>query len=202
MTKSVSTNFEKHSSSNPIQQWLIGRFNAQLIRCLHACGNITSIFDVGCGEGFSLAMIKKSGSRAALSGIDYSDDALALGRKQFPDLNLKKGDIYALDAADRSIDLVLCTEVLEHLVKPETALSEIVRVSRRYVLVSVPHEPWFMLANFLRVKYVTRWGNHPEHINHWSRDSFVQLLRSAGLEIVSIHNPFPWTMVLARVPAV
>lgn len=202
MTKSVPTNFEKHRSSNPIQQWLIGRFNAQLVQCLRTCGNVKSILDVGCGEGFSLAMIQDSGSRAVLSGIDYSDDALALGRKQFPDLDLKKGDIYALAAADTSVDVVLCTEVLEHLNKPDRALAELVRVSRGYVLVSVPNEPWFRLANLLRGKYVKRWGNHPEHINLWSRDAFIQLLRSAGLEIVSIHNPFPWTMVLAQVPAI
>lgn len=193
-----TTNFEKHVSANPIQQWLIGRFNVQLIRCLRLCGRVKSILDVGCGEGFSLAMIKNSGSRALLSGIDYSEEALVLGHGQFPHLNLKKGDIYALEVADASVDVVLCTEVLEHLKKPEAALAELIRVSRKYVILSVPREPWFKLANFLRGKYVTRWGNHPEHINHWSRDTFVQLLRWAGLEIVSIHNPFPWTLVLAR----
>lgn len=194
----ATTNFEKHQSTNIVQRWLIRRFTDRLVACVRSCGAVRSILDAGCGEGFTLDALEQAGVKAKLSGIDAVQDALDLGHKQFPTLDLRRGDIYALVQAANSVDVVLCTEVLEHLEEPKAALKELVRVSREYLILSVPHEPWFMLANFLRGKYVSRWGNHPEHINHWTREAFIQLLRDAGLDIVRVENPFPWTLVLAR----
>lgn len=198
MTSAVTTNYQKHVSSNPVQRWLINRFTKRLIAYVQSCGSIKRVLDAGCGEGFTLHAFEIAGVTAQFSGIDNVQAALDLGRKQFPTLDLKKGDIYALDFADQSVDVVLCTEVLEHLEKPEAALAELIRVSRKFIILSVPHEPWFMLANFFRGKYVARWGNHPEHINHWTGDEFIRLLRDAGLGIVRIESPFPWTLVLGE----
>ena len=198
MTNSTPTNYQKHQTTNPVQRYLLDRFNERLMQYIRACGEIRNILDVGCGEGFSLSLIQKSGIKAKLSGVDASKESLALGKKEFPHLDLSYGDIYALKAKDASYDLVLCTEVLEHLENPEKALRELRRVSRTYAIISVPHEPWFMLANFLRGKYVSRWGNHPEHINHWTRQGILQLLRAHGFRILKCANPFAWTIVLAQ----
>lgn len=198
MTDALPTNYQKHQSENPIQRWLIDRFNKRLIAFIYSCSGVKSIFDVGCGEGFTLALIQKAGINATLSGIDASKEALRLGKKEFPKLQLSEGDIYHLKAKSRSVDLVLCTEVLEHLTDPISAIGELKRVARKYVIISVPHEPWFMLANFLRGKYLTRWGNHPEHINHWSKAGIVHLVESQGLHIVRVANPFAWTLILAK----
>ena len=198
MTNSTPTNYQKHQTTNPLQRYLLDRFNERLIQYIRTCGEIRNILDVGCGEGFSLALIQKSGIQAKLSGVDASQESLALGKKEFPHLDLSYGDIYSLKAKDASYDLVLCTEVLEHLKNPEKALRELRRVSRKYAIISVPHEPWFMLANFLRGKYLSRWGNHPEHINHWSKQAIVRLLISEGYTILRVANPFAWTIVLAQ----
>lgn len=199
MDKDVPTNYQKHQTTNPIQRFLLDRFNKRLVEYIRDCRDVHNILDVGCGEGFSLSLIKKSGILATLSGIDASRVALALGKKEFPDLDLSHGDIYKLKAKDRAFDLVLCTEVLEHLTYPDKALEELKRVSRKYVIISVPHEPWFMLANFLRGKYLSRFGNHPEHINHWTRGGIARLLTSHGYTILRISNPFAWTIVLAKI---
>jgi hypothetical protein len=50
----------------------------------------------------------------------------------------------------------------------------------------------------LRLKNVRRFGNDPEHINHWSARAFVELV-AQHFDIVVRAHPFPWTMVLARV---
>jgi len=128
-----------------------------------------------------------------LEGIDYSLDAIKLGKQVHPYLNIKRGDIYNLVYEDNSFDLVICTEVLEHLENPAKALKEIERVSSKYVLLTVPNEPWFTLFNY------TRWGQDIGHINKWSSSEFEKLVISnSSLEIVAKRFPFPWTMILAE----
>lgn len=195
-TMEPTTNYTKHTSANPIQRFLLARFNRRLIECVRQTAPKT-ILDAGCGEGFTMTLLSNAGIRAALTGIDFSDDAITLARKTAPTLNISKASIYALPFAQSSFDMVICSEVLEHLDNPDNAIAEIMRVSKKYVLVSVPNEPYFQLANFLRGKYPSTLGNHPEHVNHWSSDGIVARLKQAGLSIVSVYRPFAWTLVLA-----
>nr|WP_256444588.1 methyltransferase domain-containing protein [Aquihabitans sp. G128] len=95
-----------------------------------------------------------------------------------------------------TFDLVLAIEVLEHVPYPELALSELHRVARRDVVVSVPREPIWSAANLARGKYLKDLGNTPGHINHWSKKGFAELV-GRRFDVRAVHSPFPWTMVAA-----
>jgi ubiquinone/menaquinone biosynthesis C-methylase UbiE len=51
-----------------------------------------------------------------------------------------QGDVRNLDFPDKTFDLVVCTEVLEHVPGVESAVAELVRVSRNYALIGVPFQ--------------------------------------------------------------
>jgi 2-polyprenyl-3-methyl-5-hydroxy-6-metoxy-1,4-benzoquinol methylase len=102
-----------------------------------------------------------------------------------------------LQFTDGEFDLVAATEVLEHVPEPERVLSEMSRVARAHLLVSVPREPLWRVLNVARGAYVRDLGNTPGHLNHWSRSSFESLLGRYG-EVVQSRSPFPWTMLLIR----
>ena len=87
-------------------------------------------------------------------------------------------------------------EVLEHLEDPARALREAARVGD-FLLVSVPHEPLFRAANFLRGKNWSRWGNDSEHIHFFGKKSFRALLEPHG-EILRFETSFPWTIALLK----
>lgn len=192
-----TTNYKKHANTNPIQKALIGNFYKQFFKMIKPL-RPDSILDVGCGEGFTLKKLeeKRIGKRA--EGVDYSTDAIKIGKKIYPELALSKGDIYGLKYPDNSFDLVICTEVLEHLEDPVKAVNEMKRVSSKYVVFSVPNEPFFIMANFLRGKYLKNFGNHPEHINHWTMWGFESFLQSQGLTVVKSKHPFAWSLVLTK----
>ncbi len=156
------------------------------------------ILDVGCGEGFTLKKLEEKKIGKKNEGIDYSNDAIKIGKKIYPELNLKKGDVYKLDYKDNSFDLSICTEVLEHLEDPDKAVSEIRRVTSKYIVFSVPNEPFFIMANFMRGKYLKNFGNHPEHINHWTAWGFENFLKKQGLVVVKSKHPFAWSLVLTK----
>lgn len=198
MTKTpLPTNFVKHTSKNPIQKFLINNFYSSLISLAKPL-LLDTILDAGCGEGFTMDKLAKFGIGKKIEGVEYSKDAILLGKKLFPKLTFKEGDVYDLPYKDNSFDLVICTEVLEHLDEPSKALKEVLRTSKRYVLISVPNEPFFMLGNFIRGQNLPRLGNDPEHINHWTISSFLGFLKKNGLKIKIIRLPFPWILVLGE----
>lgn len=192
----TTDNYQKHTHKNPIQRFLLFIFYKSLFSKLR---NIKpkKVLDVGCGEGFTLDRLQKENIGEKLEGIEYLDQAIALGRKYHPDITIKKGTIYKLPYKENTFDMVLCTEVLEHLDDPEKALQELVRVTQKYCLLSVPNEPFFMLAQFMRGKNWSRWGNDIEHINHWSAFGFQKFV-SKYLSVQSMSVPFFWTIILAK----
>lgn len=198
MTKTLlPTNFVKHTSKNPIQRLLISNFYSSLVSLIKPL-NPVAILDAGCGEGFTMNKLFKSGVGKKIEGVENSEEAIALGKKLFPDLTFKEGSAYGLPYKDNSFDLVVCTEVLEHLDQPAKALSEVLRTSRKHVLISVPNEPFFMLGNFMRGKNLLRLGNDPGHINHWTIGTFLSFLKGNGLKIKKIKLPFPWILILGE----
>lgn len=186
---SSTDNYKKHTSGNPLKRFLIKNFFndfTSLIKNLE----IEDVLDVGCGEGFTLNKLKEEGIGKSWQGVDFEEEAIKIGKKVYPNLQLKQGNIYDLEYKNSSFDLVVCTEVLEHLEEPEKGLREILRVSKKYVILSVPNEPLFYLFNY------TQWGKDIGHINKWSKNKFVKFIKSQGNKVISVKTPFPWTVVL------
>ena len=91
----------------------------------------------------------------------------------------------------------MCTEVLEHLDEPRAALGELLRVARRAVLLTVPHEPLFRLGNLARGRYAARLGSTPGHRSTWGRRGFTRLVGEQA-EVERWRSLFPWQLVVAR----
>lgn len=193
----ATTNFEKHSNNNPLAKMLLDNFYKEVFKMLQG-KEIESVLDAGCGEGITLRKFKDKKVGKVHEGIEYMDEAIEIGKKVNPDLKIKKGDIYELPYKDSNFDLVVCTEVLEHLEDPKKALSELTRVSKKYLLLSVPNEPWFTFQRFARGKNVFGLGAHPEHIQHWTHQGFQKFVSENGLKILDKKAPFAWTLVLAQ----
>lgn len=85
--------------------------------------------------------------------------------------------------------------MIEHLEQYEKALEELFRISKKYVLVSVPREPLWRFLNLCRLKYVKDLGNTPGHINHWGHKEFKRLLSKYG-NIIDTQSPLPWQVIL------
>ncbi len=94
------------------------------------------VLEVGCNAGANLQWIVKHVSQTDTFGIDLNQEALGRLRERLPAVNAITGPGRELPFRDHWFDLSFTTGVLIH--QPESTLplvmSEIVRVSRRYVL--------------------------------------------------------------------
>jgi len=119
-----------------------------------------NILEIGCGAGNVLQ--ESPGGR--LFGVDLS---LSMVKKAKEKLNQTgfffQGDAQNLPCKDDFFMHVICSEVLEHLLDPSAALSEIARILKPHgiAIISIPNELWIN-----RVKrFLIRLG-----IFHWFAD--------------------------------
>lgn len=142
------------------------------------------VLEVGSGGGHVLAMFPT----ARLTAVDVSGAYLSIARKNLEgyDVRFLKGEIDALDLPSQSVDRLICTEVLEHVVDPDRVLAACARLLRPagVAAITVPNDPLID-----RVKGVVRrtplrrligdridWGGDVYHLHRWTPDDFEGLL--------------------------
>jgi SAM-dependent methyltransferase len=191
--------FDKYGSTNPVVRRLMAGFEGALDE-LFRRARAGSVLDVGCGEGVLTARWASELGAGRVVGIDLEDPKLKAewASRRRPNLEFRTLTPGGLEFADHEFDLVAATEVLEHVPDPEQTVSEMARVARRHLLVSVPREPLWRGLNVARGAYLRDLGNTPGHLNHWSKRQFVSLLARHG-EVLEARSPFPWTMLLVAV---
>ncbi|MDP7247351.1 MAG: class I SAM-dependent methyltransferase [Candidatus Peribacteraceae bacterium] len=192
-----SGNWDKYMNAGKIQAFFVKRF---LVHILDLFGktNGKSVLDLGCAEGFVINKIKNKYPSVRCEGIDIDEAALSRGRNLHPDLILKTGDLLNTSEINVDTDVVMCLEVLEHLPDTKSALSSLRTLNKNYLILSVPNEPLFRISNFLRLKYILRFGNRPDHVHCWGRRKFSKIIKDAGFEIIDQRYPFPWQIYLLR----
>ena len=98
---------------------------------------IASFLEVGCAEGFMSHLIQTLfGFKVTVS--DLSGEAVERAREIYG-FEGYEADVQSLDRfKDNSFDLVVCSETVEHVSNPEKAFSELFRVARKALIVTVP----------------------------------------------------------------
>jgi ubiquinone/menaquinone biosynthesis C-methylase UbiE len=173
--------YNKHESRNPIVSHLMRRFHGGVVEAVRSV-NPASILDVGCGEGRTTEIVGRAVD-ARVVGMDLESVVVEDAARSVAGASFVVGSALNLPFEDHSFDLVLATEVLEHLDQPRAALEEMLRVARRALLVTVPHEPWWRLGNMARLRYIKDLGNTPGHVQHWSRSTFERFLQQSGTKV-------------------
>lgn len=196
----VYGNYEdKYNTKNPISKILVTNFLKTLKSNLKKI-NASTIVELGAGEGELLRILRKIFPEASISGSDISEDMMKKAEKALKgkNINLSVEDIHKLSYKSKKFDLVVCAEVIEHVDDPEKALSEIKRICKGRVLLSVPLEPLWRILNMARGKYISDLGNTPGHLNHFTPGQFHALVERSGFKILSKYYPLPWQMVLVE----
>lgn len=190
----------KYEKEGRIASLLVDAFYSSVTALLAPrLAGATTLLEVGCGAGYStekLAPFVPDGCE--FLACDVGPTLVSAARLRNPKVDVSRQSVYSLAMPDKSTDVVVMLEVLEHLDHPERALAELQRVARRHVILSTPREPIWRALNFMRGKYMQDLGNTPGHLQHWSS---MGLRRFVGkqFDVQDMRQPLPWT-ILALAP--
>jgi ubiquinone/menaquinone biosynthesis C-methylase UbiE len=187
--------FDKYNSKNPLVRLLMWLYFEGLFKMISKT-NAKKILDVGCGEGHATSKVHDRFD-VEIKGCDLEKEVIEKARKNYEGIVFGTGNIYELKEEDESYDLVIAGEVLEHLYEPEKAIKELKRVSSEYVIISVPCEPVWRMANMSRLRYIKALGNTPGHVQNFSKKEIRNLLRKHFGE-VRTRSAGLWTIVLCK----
>lgn len=140
--------------------------------------------DVGCGGGGNTQVLRDLGWQ--VSGLEHSPTAAAAARRR--GLPVVRGDARLLPFRDGSLDLVMSTDMWEHIDDDVAVAEETARVLRPggRALVAVPCS-------------MTLWSGHDValgHVRRYERDELVARIEGAGLRVVDVSS---WNVLLRPV---
>lgn len=154
------------------------RHRRRLIADCLGAERFSSVLDVGCGQGELLALLRGAHPEvASLAGIDLSPDQVARNGERWPDMEFFALDVQK-EALKRTFDLVVCSEVIEHLDDQRAAMGNLARMVRAggRLLVTCP----------TGTMYATE--RHFGHVRHPRAEELQRWAGEAGLELVSLWN--------------
>lgn len=135
-----------------------------------------NLLDIGSGRGTFLWPLLDEMPQVEVTAMDLLPhrvaDIEAVARGGITRLSARQGDASQLPWTDDAFDAATVLEVLEHVEDPAPVAAELLRVSRRVVLATVPSKP----------------DDNPEHIRLFQPASLEALFDGAGARSVKIEQ--------------
>lgn len=146
-----------------------------------------SVLDVGCGQGSFLSELYAEFPHIATFGTDISTSAINLARRKVP-----QGEFWVLDATkehlDRKFDVIVCSEVLEHIPDDLAALRHIAQMTGKYLVIST-------VQGRMRQFEPEQVG----HVRNYAPGELVEKVEQCGLKVLKVVEwGFPFYSPLYR----
>ncbi|MBL6819838.1 MAG: class I SAM-dependent methyltransferase [SAR86 cluster bacterium] len=156
---------------------------------------IRRVIDIGCGNGRHLKSLSFKLHNAEIKGIDHSKDEINKLKDEFNNFRCKQHnsyeflhhDIRDIPIEDSTQDLVICSEVLEHVPNYEDVISECQRVLKPegVLLVSVPTYTPEKLCWVFSKKYRQTPGGH---IRIFKKKQLIEAFLKCRLNLFCHHR--------------
>lgn len=156
------------------------------------------ILDVGCGEGVLGAMLKEE-KKVLIHGIDISDEEIEKAKKVLDEaycVDIETVTAWPEKIREQKYDVIILTEVLEHILFPEKIVRRLKELSDKKtgVIITVPNVLFWKnrLSIFLgRFDYTEQGLMDRGHIHFFSWESLQKMLKDEGYTITETAHHFP-----------
>lgn len=186
---------------NPLKRILVGTV-ARLLKkniaiLIEGRGDGRKILDVGCGDGRRVAWLLKYDFR--VYGTDISKEALKIAREN--GINTFCGDLTEANYPSEFFDIIIFSQVFEHLYEPMKMLEECFRILKHggLLIIDVPN------IDYILHKIYGKYWVHldvPRHLFHYSVQTLSNYLQKQGFTIIFWKYRYPKFFDLASIKRV
>jgi 2-polyprenyl-3-methyl-5-hydroxy-6-metoxy-1,4-benzoquinol methylase len=180
-----------YHSSNPIVRFVHNKRLWAITNQIPKYGCL-KILDAGCGEGHLLSELHKYRPMHKFYGFDVSSDALIQAKKRCAFASITKTDISSIREKKESFDVVICSEVLEHIYEYGPVLSELQRILKKngLLILTFPNETMWTIG---RIFLLRRPIKVPDHVNSFNPEMIKKIVL---LKIVKeLNMPFDLPLI-------
>ena len=165
----------------PAENYWFRRHEIAYLDIVERCAG-KEILEAGSGEGYGAAMLAAAG--AQVTCVDYDESAVAHTRARYPEVTIHQGNLIDLPLPDRSVDVVVNFQVIEHLWDQPAFIAECVRLLRPggQLLISTPNRITFSPGRDTPL--------NPFHTRELNAAELTELLVDAGMEISSMRGVY------------
>jgi len=162
--------------------------------------NISSLLDIGCGNGQLLKFLLQQLEIPNLFGIDISLTALKIAKNMAPNAIFLYASADKLPFEDKSFDIIIASEVLEHLPYKvyEQTLKEISRVSKKYILITVPNNE-DLKRTYIRCPYCGCIFSRCRHLRSFNEDILKVLFKNYQFKVKILREIGPITRLYPKI---
>lgn len=169
--------------------WYYANSRADVRAAIH--GTYARGLDVGCSEGHVGAALMDDQVVTTFDGIEYVDAAAEVAREQYDRVWI--GAVEDCLASDflGTYDLIICADILEHLVDPWTVLRDLAShlAENGRIVISIPNIRFApVLLNLARGRFEYQDSGVMDrtHLRFFTRRSLVPLVEQAGLRVTEM----------------
>lgn len=149
------------------------------------------VLDAGCGQGKSFRPLVEHFAPERLIAVDFEPQCIAAAqamRGELP-IEIRRGDLSALDLPSESVDLIFCHQTFHHLPRQERALAEFQRVLRPGGLLLFAESTRAYIESWL-IRWLFR---HPMEVQR-SAQEYEAMIRAHGFEFGpdNVSYPYLW----------
>lgn len=147
-----------------------------------------SVLDIGCGGGLFTKAMYDAGY--AVTGMDISEKAINLARKQFSECKFKIITNGIIPSPDETFAAVWCTEVIEHVLDVHMFLSEINRVLKPggILILTTPYHGWLKNLLIALFRFDRHFDPEGSHIRFFGRVGLSRCLIKSGFIPLSFQG--------------
>ena len=168
------------------------------------------VLEVACGRGGLTKLLASRG--AEVFGVDFSGVGLQIAQQRMQEnevqtgrISLAQADAQKLPFADRSFDLVISCETIEHVLDPLASLQEMARVCRPNGVLYLTTPNWFNLMGLYRVYDAIlgrerRSEESQPYDTVWTFSKVRRLVRLAGWNVIRTDGTVHQVPVPGRAP--
>lgn len=172
-----------YTSRNPLVKFTHTSRLDQIVKNIPQKNGL-KVLDAGCGEGHLIERLHLKNKMNTYFGIDFVEVSLRKAKRRCPDSTFIRMNLAKIGFDDEFFDLIVCSNVLEHIPAYEVVIEELIRLLKKdgYLIITFPNEILWTISRFFLGRRPIK---VPDHVNAFNPRIMKSLI---NLKLISVSS--------------